>query len=61
MKAKLAKYLLYCSAAAGLIAIGPRVVDAQAVGPASGQMTQVAPPLPPGYAPAAPPPAPAPR
>jgi hypothetical protein len=38
-----------------------RVVDAQAVGPSSGQMTQVAPPLPPGYLPAAPPPAPAPR
>jgi hypothetical protein len=45
----------------GLTTAYGRVVDAQAVGPSSGQMTQVAPPLPPGYAPAVLPPAPAPR
>jgi hypothetical protein len=38
-----------------------RVVDAQAVGPSSGQMTQVAPPTLPGYAPVVPPPGPPPR
>jgi hypothetical protein len=38
----------------GLTTAYGRVIDAQAVGPSSGQMTQVAPPAPPGYAPAAP-------
>jgi hypothetical protein len=45
----------------GLTTAYGRVIDAQAVGPSSGQMTQVAPPLPPGYAPAVAPPAPVPR
>jgi hypothetical protein len=45
----------------GLTTAYGRVVDAQAVGPSPGQMTQVAPPPPPGRGPAAWLPAPAPR
>ena len=45
----------------GLTTAYGRVVDAQAVGPSSGQMTPVAPPALPGYAPAAPAPTPPPR